>query len=101
MVSDSTLLQHIIFIYHNIGIFKTGYNTQKAMIDLALNNIFVLYFRGLLGGHIMASHFQVQKIGLLWYKDELLHKAVELADRLLKAFDTNSGLPYPRVICIR
>lgn len=32
-----------------------------------------------------------------WYKDELLHMAKDLGLRLLPAFNTSSGLPYPRV----
>ncbi|MEQ2160886.1 hypothetical protein GOODEAATRI_004088 [Goodea atripinnis] len=31
-----------------------------------------------------------------WYRDELLHMAVELGHRLLPAFNTSSGLPYPK-----
>ncbi|OZC08324.1 hypothetical protein X798_04675 [Onchocerca flexuosa] len=34
---------------------------------------------------------------LRWYKDELLQMAVELADRLLPAFNTSSGIPYSRI----
>lgn len=33
-----------------------------------------------------------------WYRDELLHMAKELGHRLLPAFNTTSGLPYPKVI---
>lgn len=32
-----------------------------------------------------------------WYQDELLHMAKELGHRLLPAFNTTSGLPYPKV----
>lgn len=32
-----------------------------------------------------------------WYQDELLHMAKDLGLRLLPAFNTSSGLPYPRV----
>lgn len=32
-----------------------------------------------------------------WYRDELLHMAKELGHRLLPAFNTSSGLPYPKV----
>ncbi|VDO43911.1 unnamed protein product [Brugia timori] len=34
---------------------------------------------------------------LRWYKDELLQMAAELADRLLPAFNTSSGIPYSRI----
>lgn len=33
-----------------------------------------------------------------WYRDELLHMAKELGHRLLPAFNTTSGLPYPKVL---
>jgi mannosidase alpha-like ER degradation enhancer 3 len=32
-----------------------------------------------------------------WYNDELLHMAKQLGYKLLPAFNTTSGLPYPRV----
>ena len=32
-----------------------------------------------------------------WYQDELLHMAKDIGVRLLPAFNTSSGLPYPRV----
>lgn len=32
-----------------------------------------------------------------WYQDELLHMAKDVGLRLLPAFNTSSGLPYPRV----
>ncbi|XP_051960020.1 ER degradation-enhancing alpha-mannosidase-like protein 3 isoform X2 [Xyrauchen texanus] len=32
-----------------------------------------------------------------WYRDELLHMAKDVGYRLLPAFNTTSGLPYPRV----
>ena len=32
-----------------------------------------------------------------WYKTELLDMAVDIADRLLVAFNTSTGIPYPRV----
>lgn len=35
-----------------------------------------------------------------WYRDELLHMAKELGHRLLPAFNTTSGLPYPKVVLI-
>lgn len=35
-----------------------------------------------------------------WYRDELLHMAKELGHRLLPAFNTTSGLPYPKVFLV-
>ncbi len=53
---------------------------------------------GLLSAHLMAVLLKsVQPHRLDWYDRQLLDMAVELADRLLPAFNTSSGLPYPRV----
>lgn len=32
-----------------------------------------------------------------WYSDQLLRMATDLADRLLPAFNSTSGVPYSRV----
>ena len=32
-----------------------------------------------------------------WYNKELLDKATVLADKLLLAFNTSTGIPYPKV----
>lgn len=53
-------------------------------------------FSGLLGGHSMAVMLK-ESGQMLWYQDELLHMAKDLGLRLLPAFNTSSGLPYPRV----
>ena len=53
---------------------------------------------GLLGAHFAAvalrdkGHHQ-----LAWYTDQLLEKAEEVGQRLLPAFNTTTGLPYPKV----
>ena len=54
-------------------------------------------FRGLLGGHVAANDLQSQGKCCLWYNNELLDKALELGERLLPAFNTSSGIPYPKV----
>lgn len=33
-----------------------------------------------------------------WYKDQLLVMAQDIADRLLPAFNTTTGIPYPKVV---
>lgn len=53
--------------------------------------------RGLLGAHVMADLFRQRGERMQWYQDELLHMATELGHRLLPAFNTTSGLPYPKV----
>lgn len=53
---------------------------------------------GLLGGHFMADLLRQRGERMQWYRDELLHMATELGHRLLPAFNTTSGLPYPKVV---
>lgn len=51
---------------------------------------------GLLSAHIFASRPN-QPFRLRWYKNELLHMAHDLGNRLLPAFSTPTGIPYARV----
>jgi mannosidase alpha-like ER degradation enhancer 1 len=50
----------------------------------------------LLSAHLLSTD---EKMGfaISWYKGELLEKAVDLADRLMPAFNTPYSLPFPRV----
>uniref|UniRef100_A0A665V9C3 alpha-1,2-Mannosidase n=1 Tax=Echeneis naucrates TaxID=173247 RepID=A0A665V9C3_ECHNA len=57
----------------------------------------VVVFSGLLGGHSMAVMLKEGGQHMQWYQEELLHMAKDLGLRLLPAFNTSSGLPYPRV----
>lgn len=57
----------------------------------------VCAFSGLLGGHSMALMLKERGEHMQWYQDELLNMAKDLGLRLLPAFNTSSGLPYPRV----
>uniref|UniRef100_A0AC34QZL4 Alpha-1,2-Mannosidase n=1 Tax=Panagrolaimus sp. JU765 TaxID=591449 RepID=A0AC34QZL4_9BILA len=52
---------------------------------------------GLISAHVMAKMLQTTHDKMLWYNDELLKMTIDLADRLLPAFNTTSGLPHPRV----
>ncbi|XP_056288995.1 ER degradation-enhancing alpha-mannosidase-like protein 3 [Pseudoliparis swirei] len=78
---------------------------KKAMTDVRLDNdvvvsVFETNIRvlgGLLGAHVMADLLRQRGERMLWYRDELLHMAKELGHRLLPAFNTTSGLPYPKV----
>ncbi|XP_038139580.1 ER degradation-enhancing alpha-mannosidase-like protein 3 [Cyprinodon tularosa] len=78
---------------------------KKAVEDVRLDNdvvvsVFETNIRvlgGLLGGHVMADLLRQRGERMQWYQDELLHMAVELGRRLLPAFNTTSGLPYPKV----
>ncbi|CAL9696408.1 unnamed protein product [Knipowitschia caucasica] len=78
---------------------------KKVLSDVKLDNdIVVSVFEtnirvlgGLLGGHSMAVMLKNQGQIMHWYQDELLHMAKDVGLRLLPAFNTSSGLPYPRV----
>uniref|UniRef100_A0A087YP53 alpha-1,2-Mannosidase n=1 Tax=Poecilia formosa TaxID=48698 RepID=A0A087YP53_POEFO len=78
---------------------------KKAVRDVRLDNdvvvsVFETNIRvlgGLLGGHVMADLLRQRGERMQWYRDELLHMAVELGHRLIPAFNTSSGLPYPKV----
>lgn len=52
---------------------------------------------GLLGGHVAAIGVREHHNRMAWYKDELLYMAKDLGFRLLPAFNTTTGVPYPRV----
>ncbi|KAM8874486.1 ER degradation-enhancing alpha-mannosidase-like protein 3 isoform 2-T2 [Spinachia spinachia] len=78
---------------------------RRVLTDVRLDNdIVVSVFEtnirvlgGLLGGHSMAVMLRDGGQHMQWYQDELLHMAKDLGLRLLPAFNTSSGLPYPRV----
>jgi len=53
---------------------------------------------GLISSHVLAKMLQGKDPPrMTWYKDELLKMTMDIADRLLPAFNTTSGLPHPRV----
>lgn len=53
---------------------------------------------GLLGAHFAAEWLKNQgDQRLAWYNGELLGLAEELGKRLLPAFETSTGIPYPRI----
>uniref|UniRef100_A0AAR2J376 alpha-1,2-Mannosidase n=1 Tax=Pygocentrus nattereri TaxID=42514 RepID=A0AAR2J376_PYGNA len=78
---------------------------KKTVKDVRLDNdvvvsVFETNIRvlgGLLGAHVMADLLKQRGEKMQWYGDELLHMAKDLGYRLLPAFNTTSGLPYPRV----
>ena len=57
----------------------------------------VYFFRGLLGGHFAALSLKNTGKGMSWYNNELVAMAKEIGYRLLPAFNTTTGIPYPRV----
>jgi mannosidase alpha-like ER degradation enhancer 3 len=53
---------------------------------------------GLISGHLLSILVKERHPELLyWYNGELLKMAAEVADRLMPAFNTTSGIPHPRV----
>ncbi|XP_002739935.1 ER degradation-enhancing alpha-mannosidase-like protein 3 [Saccoglossus kowalevskii] len=52
---------------------------------------------GLLGGHVMSLALKESSDYMQWYNDELLNMAKDLGYRLLPAFNTSTGMPFPRV----
>uniref|UniRef100_A0A1I7SG84 alpha-1,2-Mannosidase n=1 Tax=Bursaphelenchus xylophilus TaxID=6326 RepID=A0A1I7SG84_BURXY len=53
---------------------------------------------GLISGHLMAKLIQDKHPQRMpWYSDQLLNMAVDLADRLLPAFNSTSGVPYSKI----
>ncbi|XP_066297953.1 ER degradation-enhancing alpha-mannosidase-like protein 3 [Branchiostoma lanceolatum] len=68
---------------------------NDVVVSVFETNIRVL--GGLLGGHVVASLLRDQGERMQWYRDELLTLAKECGYRLLPAFNTTTGMPYPRV----
>ncbi|KAJ3379820.1 alpha mannosidase-like protein [Entophlyctis sp. JEL0112] len=69
---------------------------QDVRVQVFETNIRML--GGLISAHNLASGEAAgSRARLNWYQGELLVLAVDLADRLLPAFDTPTGLPTPRV----
>uniref|UniRef100_H3A0Q9 alpha-1,2-Mannosidase n=1 Tax=Latimeria chalumnae TaxID=7897 RepID=H3A0Q9_LATCH len=92
-----------LVLLHKIEEFEDA--VKKVIKDVQLDNdIVVSVFEtnirvlgGLLGAHSMAIMLKDQGKTMQWYDDELLYMAKELGYKLLPAFNTTSGLPYPRV----
>ncbi|XP_017916203.1 PREDICTED: ER degradation-enhancing alpha-mannosidase-like protein 3 isoform X3 [Capra hircus] len=78
---------------------------RKVLRDVNLDNdvvvsVFETNIRvlgGLLGGHSLAIMLKEKGEYMQWYNDELLQMAKQLGYKLLPAFNTTSGLPYPRI----
>ena len=50
-----------------------------------------------MSGHVLSELVQAKHGVMSWYRGELLNMAVDCANRLLPAFNSTTGLPYPRV----
>lgn len=63
----------------------------------ALTDDAIIFFRGLLSGHILAEYLQLRANIMPWYRGELLDLAKDLGYRFLPAFNTTTGIPFGRV----
>ncbi|XP_057675561.1 ER degradation-enhancing alpha-mannosidase-like protein 3 [Corythoichthys intestinalis] len=92
-----------LVVLNKLDEFEDG--VKKILHDVRLDNdvvvsVFETNIRvlgGLLGAHVMADLLRQRGGRMQWYEDELLNMATELGHRLLPAFNTSSGLPYPKV----
>ncbi|BFZ65273.1 hypothetical protein YB2330_006437 [Saitoella coloradoensis] len=48
-------------------------------------------------GGLLSAHQEAQNQHLDWYNNELVHLAHDLGTRLLPAFETPTGIPWPRI----
>lgn len=99
-VSDVRLDNDVVVSVFETNIRVLGCGPQSFSCCLCLCAVCLLYCllsRGLLGAHVMADLLRQRGERMQWYRDELLHMAKELGHRLLPAFNTTSGLPYPKV----
>lgn len=110
MLSDVRLDNDIVVSVFETNIRVLGWDWDRSICTIILLGFFslawrillrvkgeVCVFSGLLGGHSMALMLKERGEHMQWYQDELLHMAKDLGLRLLPAFNTSSGLPYPRV----
>lgn len=49
----------------------------------------------------MATYFKRKRRAMEWYNGELLMMAKDVGFRLLPAFNTTTGIPYPRVCALK
>ena len=81
------------------NVIETVSFDKDIVVSVFESNIRML--GGLLSGHVsllyMRRKSQQHRDRFAWYKDELLHLAKDLGDRLLPAFNTPTGLPTSRV----
>ncbi|CAH8490220.1 unnamed protein product [Schistosoma turkestanicum] len=67
-------------------------------VDVSVFETNIRVLGGLLGAHIAVMSIKQNNSSRMdWYKNELLQMAVDIGDRLLPAFDTPTGIPYPRI----
>ncbi|KAM7540265.1 hypothetical protein Aperf_G00000021965 [Anoplocephala perfoliata] len=66
--------------------------------DVSIFETTIRVLGGLLGGHVSVLALKESDPSRMsWYKNELLKMAVDLGNRLLPAFNTSTGLPFPHI----
>ncbi|CAH8528221.1 unnamed protein product [Heterobilharzia americana] len=69
-----------------------------ADVDVSVFETNIRVLGGLLGAHIAAVSIKANSNSrMIWYNDDLLKMAIDIGNRLLPAFDTPTGIPYPRI----
>ncbi|EKX52850.1 hypothetical protein GUITHDRAFT_64693 [Guillardia theta CCMP2712] len=84
-------------IMGNLSAFDAAVRKVMAEVsfDVDINvSVFETNIRAL--GGLLSAHFLALRF-LSWYDNELLLLAVDLADRLMPAFNTKTGIPYGTV----
>ena len=85
---------------------STLVDLPRSPVDVAMQFViafikpmlcYVMLCSGLLSGHLMATRLRKSHGVMSWYTGELLHMAHDIGNRLLPAFNTTTGMPFPRV----
>ncbi|CAI2727425.1 unnamed protein product [Schistosoma spindalis] len=67
-------------------------------VDVSVFETNIRVLGGLLGAHVAVMSIKQNNDSRMdWYNNELLQMAVDIGNRLLPAFDTPTGIPYPRI----
>lgn len=85
---------------HDVSVFETTIRVL-GLVFYCSQELFrfnLMSYSGLLGGHVSALALRESNPNRLsWYKNELLKMSVDLGNRLLPAFNTSTGLPFPHI----
>lgn len=93
-----------LFIFNELDEFERAvlnildYVSLDTDVDVSVFETNIRVLGGLLGGHMAALELKASHPNrMTWYDKQLLEMAVDAGNRLLPAFNTTTGLPYPRV----
>ncbi|KAI6652130.1 ER degradation-enhancing alpha-mannosidase-like protein 3 [Oopsacas minuta] len=72
--------------------------TFNANLSVSVFETNIRVLGGLLSGHVLAEHLKARGHGeVAWYRGELLEMSTEVAHRLIPAFYSETGIPYPLI----